>query len=43
MIHLMPTDGKGLRTWQCADCDAVDPLKSARAEGWAKSSLQPPV
>jgi len=42
-ILVQPADGKGSGILRCEDCDTVDPLKSARAEGWVKSSLHPPV
>jgi hypothetical protein len=35
-------DGKGQPTFQCLECDALDPLKSERASGWLKGELQPP-
>jgi hypothetical protein len=34
--------GKGRHTFQCLDCDRLDPLKSVTATGWLKGELQPP-
>ena len=42
LILALPPGGKGLRAFQCFDCDRPDPLKTDQATGWLKSELQPP-
>jgi len=42
LILALPPGGKGLRAFQCFDCDGPDPLKTDQAAGWLKSELQPP-
>jgi hypothetical protein len=42
MILALPPGGKGQHTFQCLDCDRLDPLKSKTAMGWLKGELQPP-
>jgi hypothetical protein len=42
IISALRPGGKGLRTFQCLDCDRPDPLTSETATGWLKGELQPP-
>ena len=43
LILMLPSGGKGRRTFRCENCEAGDPLKSAKASGWVRSGeLQPP-
>ena len=39
MTFALPFAGKGLRSWQCIDCERPDPLKSDRASGWLNGEL----
>ena len=43
MILAPPHHGKGRHTFQCRDCDRLDPLKTDQVMGWLKSELQPPT
>ncbi len=42
MILAPPRDGKGQPTFQCLECDGLDPLKTDKVMGWLKGELQPP-
>jgi hypothetical protein len=42
LILALPPGGKGLRTFQCLECDRPDPLKSEAATGWLLGELRPP-
>lgn len=46
MELLLPPDATGQRayqrSYQCFDCDRVDPLKSDQVDRWIKSPLKPP-
>jgi hypothetical protein len=42
LILALPPGGKEQRTFQCLDCDDLDPLKTDQATGWLKGALQPP-
>jgi hypothetical protein len=42
LILALPPGGKGERTFQCFQCDGIDPPKTDKATGWLKSELQPP-
>jgi hypothetical protein len=35
----LPADGKGQRSWQCLNCDGLDPLKSKHVIGWLQGEL----
>jgi hypothetical protein len=37
-----PSDGKGLRMFQCLECDRPDPIKTDKVMGWLRGELQPP-
>jgi hypothetical protein len=42
MILAPPRDGKGQPTFQCLECDSLDPLKTEKVTGWLEGELQPP-
>ena len=42
LILALPPGGKGQRTFQCFECDGLDPLKTDKVMGWLKGELQPP-
>jgi hypothetical protein len=42
LILALPRGGKGLRTFQCIDCERPDPVKTEHGLGWLKNDLQPP-
>jgi hypothetical protein len=42
LILALPPGGKGRRTFQCFECDGLDPLKTDKVMGWFKGELQPP-
>jgi len=42
MILAPPRDGKRQPTFQCLECDGLDPLKTDKVMGWLKGELQPP-
>jgi len=42
LLLALPLGGKGLRTFQCFECDGLDPLKTEKASGWLKGELHPP-
>src|SRR5258708_7251233 len=42
MILAPPRDGRGHPTFQCLECDGLDPLKPDKVRGWLKGELQPP-
>ena len=42
MILAPSPDGKGQPTFQCLECDGLDPLQTDSAMGWLKGELQPP-
>jgi hypothetical protein len=39
LILALPSGGKGLRTFQCFDCDRPDPMKTDEATGWLSGEL----
>ncbi len=40
MILAPPRYGKGQPTFQCLECDGLDPLKTDKVMGWLKGELQ---
>jgi hypothetical protein len=39
LVLALPPEGKGERTFQCFDCDRLDPLQSDRVIGWLSGEL----
>jgi hypothetical protein len=39
MVFALPPGGDGPRTFQCIDCDRLDPLESEIAKGWLEGEL----
>ncbi|HEY3893677.1 MAG TPA: hypothetical protein VGM00_17080, partial [Bradyrhizobium sp.] len=42
ILAASPSDGKGLRMFQCFECDRPDPIKTDKVMGWLRGELQPP-
>jgi len=36
---MLPPGGNGPRTFQCMDCDVIDPLKQSNVQGWLHGEL----
>jgi hypothetical protein len=41
LILALPPGGSKKRTFQCFECDDLDPLKTDKVVGWLKGELQP--
>ena len=40
MTFALRPRGNGRRSWQCFDCEGLDPLKSPDVAGWVKGLLR---